>query len=127
MLVAVLAAGYYTRNRKRKTMDTLFFDDLKSLTGTLKIIDNENGSSLHLLDDAAKERIINRYTTSVLPNWLNEHGFNSTVYVANVNLMDWWLVVNGFNEVKLTMKAVQELAYEGDKSILARMPAMGIK
>lgn len=108
-------------------MDTLFFDDLKSLTSTLEIIDKENGSSLHLLDDDAKERIINRYTTSVLPNWLDEHGFNSTVYAANANFMDVWLMAKGFDEVKLTMKAVQELAYEGDKSILARMHSVGIR
>ena len=107
-------------------MDTLFFDDLKSLTNTLELIDKENDSSLHLIDDDAKERILNRYTTSVLPNWLDEHGFNSTVYVANVNLMDLWLIAKGFDEVKLTMKAVQELAYEGDKSILARLPNVDI-
>ena len=107
-------------------MDILFFDDLKSLTSTLEIIDKENGSSLHLLDDDAKERIVNRYTTSVLPNWLDEQGFNSTVYVANVNFMDVWLMAKGFDEVKLTMKAVQELAYEGDKALLARMPSVGI-
>lgn len=108
-------------------MDTPFIDDLKELTGTLKIIDNENGSSLHLLDDDAKERILNRYKTSVLPNWLDAHGFNSTVYVEYVNLMDWWLITRGYDETKLIAKAVQELAYEGDKSILARMPAVGVK
>lgn len=106
-------------------MNTLFFDDLKSFTHTLEIIDKENGSSLHLLDDA-KDRIINRYTTSVLSNWLDEHGFSSTVYAANANFMDVWLMAKGFDEVKLTMKAVQELAYEGDKAILARMPSVGI-
>lgn len=108
-------------------MDTLFFDDLKSLTSTLEIIDKENGSSLHLLDDDAKERIINRYTTSVLPNWLDEHGFSSAVYAANANFMDLWLAAKGFDEVKLTMKAAQELAYEGDKPVLARMPSLGIR
>lgn len=107
-------------------MDTLFIDDLKELTETLKIIDKENGSNLHLLDDDTKERILNRYKTSILPNWLDEHGFNSTVYVANVNLMDWWLISRGYDETKLIEKAVQELAYEGDKSILARMPSVGI-
>lgn len=107
-------------------MDTLFFDDLKSLTSTLKIIDKENGSSLHLLDDDTKEHIINRYTTSVLTNWLDEHGFSSAVYAANANFMDVWLMAKGFDEVKLTMKAVQGLAYEGDKDLLARMPSVGI-
>ena len=108
-------------------MDTLFFDDLKDLTSNLELIDKENGSSLHLLDDDAKERILNRYTTSILPKWLDAHGFNSTVYVANVNLMDLWLIANGYDETKLIAKAVQELAYEGDKSILARLPAVDIK
>lgn len=108
-------------------MDTLFIDDLKELTGTLKIIDNENGSSIHLLDDDTKERILNRYKTSVLPNWLDAHGFNSTVYVEYANLMDLWLMTHGYDETKLTAKAVQELAYEGDKPILARMPSAGIR
>lgn len=108
-------------------MDTLFIDDLKDLTSTLKIIDKENGSSLHLLDDDTKERILNRYKTGVLPKWLDAHGFNSTIYVEYVNLMDWWCIVNGYDETKLIMQAVQELAYEGDKSILARLPAVGIK
>lgn len=108
-------------------MGTLFIDDLKDLTSTLKIIDKENGSSLHLLDDDSKERILNRYKTVVLPNWLDAHGFNSAIYVEYVNLMDWWLMTHGYDETKLIAKAVQELAYEGDKSILARLPAVDIK
>lgn len=102
-------------------MDTLFLNDLNDLTETLNAIDEEHGTSLRLLDDDTKERILNRYTTDMLPGWLDAHGFDSTVYAANANHMDWWLISRGYDETRLVAETVQELADEGDKPVLARL------
>lgn len=102
-------------------MSTPFLSDPNTLTETLNAIDEEHGTSLRLLDDNTKERILNRYTTDMLPDWLDAHGFDATVYAANANHMDWWLISRGYDETRLIAETVQELADEGDKPVLARL------
>lgn len=102
-------------------MSTPFLNDPNTLTETLNTIDEEHGTNLRLLDDNTKERILNRYTTDMLPDWLDAHGFDSTVYATNANHMDWWLISRGYDETQLIAETVQELADEGNKPVLARL------
>lgn len=102
-------------------MTTMFTDPIENLNPILTEIDAKCGTSLHTLDDDSKHHIIGRFTTDTLPGWLDEHGFDSTVYATNAYHMDWWLTKQGYDNMRLVMETVQDLADEHDTAISARL------
>lgn len=102
-------------------MTTMFTDPIENLNPILTEIDDRYDTTLSTLDDDSKHRIISRFTTDTLPGWLDEHGFDSTVYATNAYHMDWWLTKQGYDNMRLVMETVQDLADEHDPAISARL------
>lgn len=102
-------------------MTIMFTDPIGNLTPILTEIDDRYDTTLSTLDDDSKRRIISRYTTDTLPGWLDDHGFDSTVYAMNVHRMEWWLDEQGYDDTRLIMETVQDLADEHDPVISARL------